>query len=248
MEKKNKKVLVWGAGLVVAFVLWTVLVRFVDVQPIGPEGSSVGFAALNGFVHELTGVNWLLYTVTDWLGLVPIVVALGFAGLGLVQLIKRKSLRKVDHSILALGVFYIVVMATYIFFEIVVINYRPTLVDGCLEASYPSSTTLLVMCVMPTAAMQLNERIKNTVFRRCAIIVIIVFAVFMIIGRLFSGVHWLTDIIGGTLLSAGLVTTYDAFITLSKRSLKKNKLLYVIGISIAAVLIAYLFCMIIAWN
>ena len=211
MEKKNKKRLVLGASLVVAFVLWTILVCFVDVRAIGPEGSSVGFAALNGFVHELTGVNWFLYTITDWLGIVPIAVALGFAILGLVQLIKRKSLWKVDHSILALGVFYIVVMAAYIFFEVVVINYRPTLIDGYLEASYPSSTTMLVMCVMPTAAMQLNVRIKNTVLRRFAVIAIVVFTAFMVIGRLLSGVHWITDIIGGALLSAGLVTMYDVF-------------------------------------
>ena len=208
MEKKNKKRLALGVSLVVAFVLWTVLVRFVDVQAIGPDGSSVGLATLNRFVHELTGVNWILYTVTDWLGLVPIAVALGFAILGLVQLIRRKSLRKVDYSILALGVFYIVVMAAYIFFEIVVINYRPTLIDGYLEASYPSSTTMLVMCVMPTAAMQLNVRIKNTVFRRCAVIINVVFTAFMVIGRLISGVHWISDIIGGALLSAGLVIIY----------------------------------------
>ena len=210
MEKKNKKRLVLGASLVVTFVLWTVLVRFVDVRAIGPECSSVGFATLNEFVHELTGVNWILYTVTDWLGLVPIAVALGFAILGLVQLIKRKSLWKVDHSILALGVFYIVVMAAYIFFEMVVINYRPTLIDGYLEASYPSSTTMLVMCVMPTAMMQLRARIKNDVFRRCVMLAIAVFIVFMVIGRLVSGVHWITDIIGGALLSAGIVWMYYA--------------------------------------
>ena len=210
MEKKNKKRLVLGASLIVAFVLWTVFVRFVDVRAIGPEDSSVGFATLNGFVHELTGVNWLLYTVTDWLGLVPIAVALGFAILGLVQLIKRKSLWKVDHSILALGVFYIVVMMAYIVFEMVVINYRPTLIDGYLEASYPSSTTMFVMCVMPTAAMQLNARIKNTVLKRCVVIAIVAFTAFMVIGRLLSGVHWITDIIGGALLSGGVVMTYYA--------------------------------------
>ena len=216
MEKKNKKRLVLGAGLVVVFVLWTVLVCFVDVRTIGPEGSSVGFATLNGFVHELTGVNWLLYTVTDWLGLVPIAAALGFTILGLVQLIKRKSLWKVDHSILALGVFYIVVMVAYLVFEIVVINYRPTLIEGYLEASYPSSTTMLVMCVMPTAAMQLNARIKNTVFRRFVIITIIVFIAFMVIGRFLSGVHWITDIIGGAMFSAGVVTTYFSICNILK--------------------------------
>ena len=207
----KKKKLCIGVALLVAFALWTALISLVDVQAIGPENSSVGFATLNGFVHELTGVNWILYTVTDWLGLVPIAVALGFAILGLVELIKRKSLWKVDYSIVVLGVFYIVVMTAYIFFEMVIINYRPTLIDGYLEASYPSSTTMLVMCVMPTAAMQLNVRIKNTVLRRCAIIVIVAFIAFMVIGRLISGVHWITDIIGGALLSGGLVVMYDAF-------------------------------------
>ena len=194
--------------MLAVFVLWTVLICFVDVQAIGPEGSSVGFSTMNALIHELTGVNWFLYTVTDWLGLVPIGVAFGFAVLGLVQWIKRKSLLKVDRSILTLGGFYIVVMAVYILFEIVVINYRPTLINGYLEASYPSSTTMLVMCVMPTAMMQLGTRIKNNLFRRCVMLVIAVFIVFMVIGRLVAGVHWISDIIGGALLSAGLVMMY----------------------------------------
>ena len=197
-----------GAGFLGAFVLWTVLVSYVDVRAIGQNASSVGFATLNGYVHNLTGVNMFLYTITDWLGLVPIGVAFGFAVLGLVQWVGRKSLFKVDRSILALGGFYIIVLAMYIFFEIVVINYRPVLIDGYLEASYPSSTTMLVMCVMPTAMMQLHARIKSDVFRRCVLISIAAFTAFMVIGRLASGVHWLTDIIGGALVSAGLVITY----------------------------------------
>ena len=208
MEKKNKKVLVLGVSLLATFVLWTVLVRFVDVQMIGPRESSVGFATLNGYVHNLIGVNMSIYTITDWLLLVPIAVALGFAILGLVQLIKRKSLWKVDDSILALGVFYIAVMAVYILFEMLVINYRPTLVDGYLEASYPSSTTMLVMCVMPTSAIELKVRIKNTLIKRFVIIAIITFTAFMVVARLLSGVHWITDIIGGALLSVGFVMMY----------------------------------------
>ena len=153
MEKIRKKMFFMGAGFLGAFVLWTVLVSYVDVRAIGQNASSVGFATLNGYVHNLTGVNMFLYTITDWLGLVPIGVAFGFAVLGLVQWVGRKSLFKVDRSILALGGFYIIVLAMYIFFEIVVINYRPVLIDGYLEASYPSSTTMLVMCVMPTESL-----------------------------------------------------------------------------------------------
>ena len=145
--------------MLAVFVLWTVLIRFVDVEAIGPRQSSVGFATLNGYIHNLTGVIMSLYIITDWLGLVPIGVAFGFAVLGIVQCIKRKSLLKVDRSILTLGGFYIVVMAVYILFEIVVINYRPTLIDGYLEASYPSSTTILVMCVMPTAMIRNVSRL-----------------------------------------------------------------------------------------
>lgn len=208
MKNTDKKRIFVGAGFLAAFVLWTVLVSLVDIRAIGPNGSSVGFATLNGYVHERTGVNFPLYTITDWLGLVPIGVAFGFAILGLVQWIKRKSLLKVDRSLLALGGFYVVVLAAYIFFEIVVINYRPVLLGGYLEASYPSSTTMLVMCVMPAAMIQLCDRIKNYVFRRCVMISIAVFIVFMVIGRLVSGVHWLSDIIGGALISAGLVMIY----------------------------------------
>ena len=208
MEKKNSRLFWVGVGLLAVFVLWTVLIRFVDVEAIGPRQSSVGFATLNGYIHNLTGVNMSLYIITDWLGLVPIGVAFGFAVLGIVQCIKRKSLLKVDRSILTLGGFYIVVMAVYILFEIVVINYRPTLINGYLEASYPSSTTMLVMCVMPTAMMQLRTRIKNDLFRRCVMLVIAVFIAFMVIGRLVSGVHWITDIIGGALLSTAIVLMY----------------------------------------
>jgi undecaprenyl-diphosphatase len=186
------------------------LVLTLDVKPIGPRGSAVGFAALNGFFHKLTGVHMLLYTVTDWLGLVPIAVALGFALFGLFQWIRRRSILKVDRSILSLGVFYLLVIAAYVVFEYVVINRRPVLINGYLEASYPSSTTLLVTTVMPTALLQLCGRIRSKAVRRCVVLLISAFIAFMVVGRLFSGVHWLSDIIGGLLLSAGLVLAYDA--------------------------------------
>ena len=208
MKKKKLRIAI---ALLASFALWTALVSLADVQAIGPEGSVVGFATLNGSVHKLTGVNWLLYTVTDWLGLVPVAVAIGFAVLGLAQLISRKSLWRVDRSILALGIFYVAVVVAYLFFEAVVINYRPVLIDGRLEASYPSSTTMLVMCVMPTAAIQLNARINDNLLRRIATISVVAFTAFMVVGRLVSGVHWVTDIVGGALLSAGLVEGYRAF-------------------------------------
>ena len=208
--------------LLAAFVLWTVAVCFVDVRTIGPQGSSVGFASINGFVHTLTGVHFSLYHITDWLGLVPIFVCMGFGILGLVQWIKRKSICKVDHDILVLGGFYIITIAAYLLFESVAINYRPVLINGYLEASYPSSTTVLVMCAMPTAIMQLGSRIKNKVLRNIVVVTIIAFVAFMVIGRLISGVHWFTDIVGGALLSAGLVMMYYAVSSLKSSNFDNN--------------------------
>ena len=216
MKKQNQKNFYRGAYFLIAFILWTVLLRFVDVKQIGPQNSKVGLSTLNQFVHNLTGTNMTFYSITDWLGLVPIFFAMGFGVLGLLQWIKRKSLKKVDYSILVLGGFYIVVITIYILFEYVVINYRPTLINGILEVSYPSSTTLLVMCVMPTAIMQLKDRLENGILKKCIIWVIVLFIIFMVVGRILSGVHWITDIIGGALLSIGLVTIYHAVIKLKK--------------------------------
>ena len=182
----------------------------IDVRAIGPQGSYVGFATINGYIHRLTGTHMLLYTVTDWMGILPVCVAFGFAVLGLIQWIKRKNILKVDYSILALGAFYIVVMAVYLIFEEVIINYRPVLINGHLEVSYPSSTTLLVMCVMPTAMLQLKSRMRNGVLRNLAVILIITFTTFMVMGRLISGVHWFSDIVGALLFSAGLVAVYHS--------------------------------------
>lgn len=208
--KKRMKEFYLSVGLLIGFILWTIAVCFFDVQPIGPQGSSVGFAQLNQYVHNLLGVHFDLYMITDWLGLVPLCVCVGFGILGLRQWIIRKKFAEVDRELLALGGFYIITIAVYVLFEIFVVNYRPVLIDGILEASFPSSTTMLTLCVMPSAIMQFNARIKNRILKQWGVGLTILFIIFMVIGRLVSGVHWITDIIGGILLSAGLVTMYDS--------------------------------------
>lgn len=210
--------------LLTAFLLWTVAVCIIDVQPIGPADTSVGFAALNGYFHKLTGEHLVLYDITDILGVVPFIIVFAFMILGVVQLVRRKSLFKVDRSILLLGVFYIIVFIFYILFEKAVINYRPILIEGKLESSYPSSTTMLVLCVIPTAIMQLKRRISNIRLRKILTYALAIFAVFMLIARIISGVHWISDIIGGVLLSGGLVTLYGTlcFGTHKKRASKTN--------------------------
>ena len=216
-----KRNLITGVASLFAFALWTVLILLIDVQAVGPNDSKVGFATFNTWFHRLTGVHMALYTVTDWLGLVPIAVCMGFGCLGLYQLIKRKSLFKVDADILLLGGYYILVIFGYLFFEMVPINYRPILIGGLLEASYPSSTTLLVLSVMPTLVFQVNGRCDNRKMKQITMMIVVLFSAFMVIGRLISGVHWATDIIGSILLSFGLFKLYQSAVTATDMR-KKN--------------------------
>ncbi len=221
MKTNGKRGLLTAAALIALFILWTVLIRTVDVRPEGQNGTNIGFAAVNLWFHRLTGVHLGLYTVTDWLGLVPVAICIGFGFLGLMQWIRRRSLCKVDRDILLLGLYYILVIAGYLIFEMIPINYRPIPIDGVMEASYPSSTTLLVLSVMPTLVFQVSRRAKNRAVVRAVFLLSALFSAFMVIGRLVSGVHWLTDILGAVFLSAGLYLLYRSAVLLAGSKGKK---------------------------
>ncbi len=224
MKQNCRRGIISGAALITAFILWTILIQTADVQPVGVNGTKVGFASVNTRFHRLTGVHMGLYTVTDWLGLVPIAVCAGFGILGLTQWIRRKSIFKVDGDILLLGGYYILVILGYLIFEMIPINYRPILIGGAMEASYPSSTTLLVLSVMPTLLFQVNRRAKSRQVRRITGAFAVFFSAFMVIGRLTAGVHWLTDIVGSVLLSAGLYSLYRAAVlAMDRKRILKRK-------------------------
>jgi len=220
---KEKRNLLAGVGLIGAFALWTVLIQYVDVQDVGQNGTKIGFADFNVWFHRLTGVHMTIYTITDWLGLAPIFICLCFGALGFVQLVKRRSLLKVDPDILLLGIYYVLVIACYLIFEMIPVNYRPVLIEGRLEASYPSSTTLLVLSVMPTLWFQANRRVSNAMIRKAVAVFVVTFSVFMVIGRLVSGVHWATDIIGSVLLSAGLYMLYRSAVLYSDKAKRADR-------------------------
>ena len=206
MKKRTTQMLHSGSILVILFAVWTILVQTVDVKPMGETGALVGLASMNGWFHRIVGVHMWLYAFTDWLGLVPVGVCLLFAILGLRQVIKRKGLRNADPDLIVLGVYYALVIVCYVAFERFPINYRPIFIEGRLEASYPSSTTLLVLTVMPTLVFQTKRRWEKG--GKLVTILTMIFSVFTVLGRLIAGVHWLTDIVGSVLLSAGLFQLY----------------------------------------
>ena len=191
MNKKKRNFLI-STILILLAVVFTILVKVVDVKQVGVNGTSIGFATLNQVVFKTTGVNMMWYHITDWLGLI--------------QLIKRKSLFKVDKEIIILGLFYIVVISLYVFFEKVIVNYRPILMNGFLEASYPSSHTLMTICLCGSSII-VNKKVFNNKITKFMNILSVVIIFITVIGRLISGVHWFTDIIGGIFISIALLMT-----------------------------------------
>ena len=209
MKKIYSNIIISGI-LFLAFVVFTVLVMTIDVRLIGPDESYVGFSTVNEFVFKKTGVNLLWYEITDWLGVVAILVAIGFGILGLVQWIRRKNLLKVDDDILAMGVYYFIVVVLYIVFEIYSVNYRPILLHGNLESSFPSSHTMIVLSILGTAIIQFQKRIKNCLLRNILTYTASGIVILTVVGRMISGVHWFTDIVGGVLLGTALILLYNS--------------------------------------
>lgn len=206
---KRKIYLAIAITLLGLFLLFTAIVITVDVQPIGPNGSKVGLATLNGAFADAIGYNELWYDISEYIGLIPLAIAGCFAILGVCQAIKRKNLLKVDKHLFVLAGFYVMLLFAYLVFELIEVNFRPILMDGELEASYPSSHTMLAIGIMTTAIFELHELIKS---KKAILIVADIFcgavALVILLGRLLSGVHWLTDIFAGVILAISLVFFY----------------------------------------
>ena len=206
------------------FLLLILLVKAVDVAAVGPEGSKIGLSKLNVAIHDLFGVHMAWYKVTNILGYLAILIGLGFAAIGGLQLIYRRSILKVDKEILLLGALYVVTVLFYVLFEKVVINYRPILLpDGegleasFLEASFPSSHTML-SCVILGSGLQLIKKYAQK-SKTVQLVLTVIFAVMLaliVAGRLLSGVHWFTDILGGLLLSVALLNAWEGAVKLWK--------------------------------
>lgn len=212
MNNKKRNFLISGILLLIA-ITFTILVKVVDVKQIGVNNSSIGFATLNQFIFETTGVNMIWSHITDWLGLIPVFMAIVYAFIGLIQFIKRRSIFKVDKEIILLGLYYIIVIALYVFFEKVIINYRPILMNGFLEASYPSSHTLMTICIGGSSIL-INKKLFNNKITKVINYLSIIIITITVVGRLISGVHWFTDIIGGILISSGLLMTFYSLLSI----------------------------------
>ena len=203
----KKKVIISGV-LVLLAVIFTILVKTVDVQNVGINNTAIGFATINKKIFETIGENSMFYKISELLGYFALALVGCYALVGLYQLIKRKSLLKVDKEIIALGCFYIVVLGLYFLFDKICINYRPVLEDGKLEASFPSSHTMLAICVC-ISAIWINKRLFKSDMTKIFNIILLLVVVATIFARFLSGVHWFTDIIGGIIISSALLMVFN---------------------------------------
>ncbi len=219
MKKKN---IIICLILIIMSLFFTFLVKNVDVKAIGPNESLVGFADFNKFFYDLIGNNMIIYKITEILGIIPIIMSLIYVYIGLKELITRKSLLKVDKEIYILALFYVVVVLVYIFFEKFIINYRPIIIDGVLEPSYPSSHTLMSICLCGSSII-INKKLFKSKFFKFENILSFILIILIVIGRFISGVHWFTDILGGIIISSTLLAIFYTFISSIKEKIEEIK-------------------------
>ncbi len=206
--KKYLSPIFWG----LCFIIFTILVKVIDVQALGAQGSLIGFASLNISVNQLLGTNHFCYLITQLFGIIAIMAAALFAVMGFVQLIKRKSLLKVDHEILMAGIVYAVVIILYVLFEKLAINYRPLVLEDGLEASYPSTHTMLILTILGSAIPLAVKYISNPKAALAVKLICITVMWLTVVCRLLSGVHWFTDIVGGVLISLCLISLFKSLV------------------------------------
>ncbi|MCF0111332.1 MAG: phosphatase PAP2 family protein [Erysipelotrichaceae bacterium] len=213
--KKKQSALILMTGIT---VLFSVVVLLIDRAPIGPCDTSVGLSHLNGWVRDLIGFSNLWYVISKLSGYLCLILCAGFGIIGLAQLIHHKSLKKMDQNIIALGLLYVCTIVLYVFFEKVPLNFRPLLMEGELmpEASFPSSHTMLAIVVYCSAPTVLRTYLKDSPVFPLVCLACYGLSAITVIARTLSGVHWITDILAGLLISGTLLSAFFVCTTLIK--------------------------------
>ena len=193
-------------------IIFIILLKSVDVRCNSINNSCIGLYTINHYFFNKIGVNMFFYNITDYLGIIPILLSFIYAFIGVKQLIKRK----VNREIIILGLFYVLVLLVYILFEKCIINFRPILIDGVLEASFPSSHTLISICFFGSSIIINNRLFKNIITKVLNIISLII-SIIIVVFRFISGVHWFTDILGGILISSFLLMLFYLMLDIFKK-------------------------------
>ena len=204
----KKKYRIISIILLIVSIVFTILLTKVDVNSVGVD-REVGFSTIN---NKLTfSYNETIYKITEVLGYVALLIPVVYACIGLLQLIKRKSIKKIDKELFILAGFYAIVLIIYVAFDKIAINNRPVMLDGVWEPSYPSSHTLMSLFFCISAIILNNKLFKSNT--KLINIGLLILSLSIVIGRYISGVHWFTDILGSIFIASTLLTAFASFIT-----------------------------------
>ena len=218
MNRENKNTYFNALILFCAYIFFTITAMRFDRLSIGPNESIVGFSTVNLFFKNLLGYNPLFYKISSILGYGIILITVMFFVYTIFDIIKNKSLSKIDRSLFFLMVYYFLLVIVYIIFDkVVVINYRPVILKTTLEPSYPSTHTFLAIAIMSAANTQFRLKIKDVDLCSKVNIIFTIYTFAVVFSRFLSGVHWFSDIIGGILLGAAFGILYKAIVLFSSK-------------------------------
>lgn len=212
---KNIRNIIMSVIMTIFSGVFVYLVKTVDVKAIGPNKSSVGFSGINKAYADMVGSNMTIYKLTEIFGLLVFIIVGIYGLIGIYQLFKRKSLFKVDREIIGLGILYVLMISLYLIFDKIAINYRPIIIDGELEPSFPSSHTMLAICTCVSSLMVYKKYVPSK-FNYLILFSTVLLLTLVFLGRTISGVHWISDILGGVIISLTLLTYFYTIIKWKK--------------------------------
>lgn len=196
----KKRYLIISCASLLLFLLFLIMLYTVDVKNIGAGVTKVGLCFINN--HSFMASNASMW---DKISDVCMYLGIGVIGalfiLGVVQLIQRKNILKVDKEILVFGCLVVLMIIIWLFFDkVLIVNNRPILVDGKVECSFPSTHIMITSFALLSGSYYLFKKINKKhltiiMYVASAIIVTICF-----LGRVLSGMHFLTDAVCGLLM------------------------------------------------
>ena len=199
------------------FFAYTCACLMVDVAQFAPQSvngdaiestqtTDIGFQKLNLSVHNALGFRQVFYRLSEYIGYLALLAGACIGLIWLLRLIKTKKLLGVDAGLNAAIAAMALMVVFYVLFEALKLNFRPVILDDGLEASYPSSHTLLGCVVFGCAAMVSADIFKDKGLARSVSALCYIIAAVLTLFRALSGVHWISDIIGGVILSAAILS------------------------------------------
>ena len=159
-------------------------------------------------------------TITNIILILSIILILFFLGLGVYELIKKRSIKKVDPRLTWLPLPLALMTLTYFLFDKVwILNVRP---NGSGEPSFPSTHVMVVTTIFFVVTIILPKYIKNKTTRLIIEIIMAIMISLTAVGRVMSGMHWVADVLGAIVFGF-LFSEIYYYIVSNKKDKKKAK-------------------------